>query len=127
MLMPPEGIAALISSDVGIGTGLPAREPLGVALAGDPGMDLAGKFMLRGRLSVSVSLPDPAPRPMGEAAPGMSRRCCFFRRLRVDSLPLVSERLGEPGRLRLDMESFGCKPPACFSTRPEGVLALVES
>lgn len=52
-------MAALISSAVGMGTGLPAREPRGVALPGDPGVDLGFRVTVR-RLSVSVSLPEPA-------------------------------------------------------------------
>ena len=124
MVMPAGGIAALTSSAVGIGTGLPAREPMGVAAPGDPGVDLGFRVMGRARRSVSVSLPEPARRPMGDPAP---EPCCFFMRLRlIDSLPLVSDRLGEPGRLRLDMEGLGCRLPACFSARPEGVLALVD-
>ena len=47
-----------------------------------------------------------------------------FRRLWLDSLPLVSDRLGEPGRLRV--EADGLVRKGCFSVRPEGVLALVE-
>lgn len=105
MVMPAGGIAALTSSAVGIGTGLPAREPMGVAAPGDPGVDLGFRVMGRARRSVSVSLPEPARRPMGDPAP---EPCCFFMRLRlIDSLPLVSDRLGEPGRLRLDMEGLG--------------------
>lgn len=71
ILMPPGGMTALISSVVGMGTGLPAREPMGVALPGDPGMDRGFRVMVRGRLSVSVSLPEPARRPTGDAAPDM--------------------------------------------------------
>ena len=43
----------------------------------------------------------------------------------MDSLPLVSDKFGEPGRFRLDMEGFDWRPP-CFSARPDGVLALVD-
>jgi hypothetical protein len=53
-------MAVLISSAVGMGTGLPAREPRGVALPGDPGVDLGFKDRVVRRLSVSVSLPEPA-------------------------------------------------------------------
>jgi hypothetical protein len=127
MLIPVEGMAVLISSAVGMGTGLPAREPIGVALPGDPGVERGLSVMGRVRLSVSVSLPEPARRPMGEVAPDISWRCCFFMRLWfIDSLPLVSDRLGEPGRLRLDIDGFGWRPPPCFSARPDGVLVLVD-
>jgi hypothetical protein len=81
MLIPVEGMAVLISSAVGMGTGLPAREPIGVALPGDPGVDRGFRVMGRVRFSVSVSLPEPARRPMGDVAPDMSWRCCFFIRL----------------------------------------------
>lgn len=49
--------------------------------------------------------------------------CSFLTRLCADSLPLASERFGEPGRLRLAAEdSLLRKGSACFSALPEGVL-----
>jgi hypothetical protein len=45
-----------------------------------------------------------------------------FMRLRLDSLPLASERLGEPGRLM----AFTRSGSPCFSLRPDGVFAPLE-
>ena len=57
-------MAARISSAAGMGTGLPAREPMGVALPGDPGVDLGFRVtvLVERRFSVSVSLPEPGKR-----------------------------------------------------------------
>jgi hypothetical protein len=103
----------------------------------------------------SVSLPEPAPRmvaakevwrdrslrPAGSCSgrgdppgrgvnvPGVAL-CLCFNFLRLDSLPLASERFGEPGRLREELatlEGFLSGSP-CFSLRPEGVFVpLVEA
>ena len=44
--------------------------------------------------------------------------CCF----REDSLPLASERLGEPGRLREEDEAVRRRGSGCLLGRPEGVF-----
>lgn len=50
-------------------------------------------------------------------------RCCCFRFLRDDSLPLASDMLGEPGRLRLFDEAVLLRDVECLLGRPEGVFA----
>jgi len=109
--------AAVDALDAGPGAGLPGREPLGVA-----GRDEAPPTPPRRSFSflvallasdISASLPAPAPpTPMGELGrdsvdptSDVSAVVCFFFVFltRDDSLPLASERLGEPGRLRMPL------------------------
>lgn len=89
-------------------------------------------------LPASVSLPEPAAPTKelwrdgslrgNDRSPehglGVELPLLFFTRLRLDSFPLASERLGEPGRLcERDPEvTFRCGS-RCFSLRPDGVLA----
>ena len=49
---------------------------------------------------------DGCSRVVGWDCDWVDSACCFLCFLRVDSLPLASERLGEPGRLRLLVEGF---------------------
>jgi len=123
IVMPPAGIAALTWSAVGMpgigagalgSEGLPGREggadPTGETPVREPSrlaafLDLVLPFSVP---DASVSLPEPARRALGERAPWtlegdigrdigpLGSFLCLFR---VDSLPLASERFGEPGRL----------------------------
>ena len=52
--------------------------------------------------------------------------CFFFCFLRVDSLPLVSEARGDPGRLRLVEEEDGLRVSLCLEGRWDGVLLPFE-
>ena len=67
--------------------------------------------------------------PLGVEVPVPGWRvegCLFLCFLRADSLPLASERLGEPGRLR-EAEEDRWLGSFCFEGRPEGVeVPLVE-
>ena len=67
--------------------------------------------------------------PFGVEVPVLGWRvegCLFLCFLRDDSLPLASERLGEPGRLRED-EDECCVWSLGLEGRPEGVeVPLVE-
>jgi hypothetical protein len=118
--------------------GLAAREPRGVPLG-----DMTRRTFWPGRLLLlpSVSLPEPArpranegcrdmrPSGRGVAVPLLLWPCCFLTFLRLDSLPLASERLGDPGRLREEDETCDfLEGSPCFSLRPDGVLApMVEA
>ena len=54
--------------------------------------------------------------------------CLFLCFLRVDSVPLISERLGEPGRLRAlaeDDNPFLVRS-VCLLARPDGVFVPFE-
>jgi hypothetical protein len=46
----------------------------------------------------------------------------IFARLRLDSLPLASERVGDPGRLI----ALTRRVSECFSLRPDGVFAPLD-
>ena len=74
-----------------------------------------GGFGDRGReggpLGVEMPLWRDEPRP-----------CCFFFFFRVDSLPLASERLGEPGRLSEPEDAVRSRELACLLGRWEGVF-----
>ena len=48
---------------------------------------------------------------------------CFFR---DDSVPLASERLGEPGRFRLEDEEAFLRGAGCLLGRFEGVLVPLD-
>lgn len=50
----------------------------------------------------------------------------FLTFLREDSLPLASERLGEPGRLREEEDEVRLRGPECLFSRLEGVLVPFE-
>ena len=59
---------------------------------------------------------------------GLERLCFFLCFLWDDSLPLASERLGEPGRLREEADTVRLRGSGCFPGRDEGVLVpLVEA
>ena len=126
----PLGLAVLLipaTELVLTGAGLPARDVDGVPLA----ERLNLSCLLRLPESVaSVSLPDPAPRSrltgafnpslVGPAAPSPSPdKCFFFAFLREDSLPLASERLGDPVRLS---DELAFLTASIVLGRPEGVL-----
>ena len=51
---------------------------------------------------------------------------CFLCFLREDSVPLASERLGEPGRLRLEDEDAFLSGSRCLLGRFEGVLVPLD-
>ena len=58
---------------------------------------------------------------------GLERLCFFLCFLRDDSLPLASERLGEPGRLRDEEDTVRLRGSGCLPGRAEGVFVpLVE-
>lgn len=52
--------------------------------------------------------------------------CCFLAFLREDSVPLASERLGEPGRFRLEEEEVFLRGSRCLLGRLEGVLVPLD-
>lgn len=129
IVIPSLGIAALTSSAEGsefrsepppaAGAGLAAREPFGVACGGEVGR----LFAILG-LGRRASVPEASASEVA-AAGDMGRpfaSCFFLRRLWVDSEPLASERLGEPGRLRLALEVALRSGSARFSARPDGVF-----
>ena len=114
--------------------GLPARDASGLLLS------LILSFLRCP--SVSVSLPEPAGRALRlrpslcvprsgligrefgavEGAWGLRSLSCFFLCfLRELSLPSVSDKFGDPGRLRLTEEATR-SGPGCLAARPEGVL-----
>jgi len=131
------------------GGGLPGREPgaepVGVPAMGEPGRLAKALFLGLPPRSVpdaSVSLPEPAARARARAsgdigrvpstAGDMAREedaeawVSFLSLFLLDSLPLASERLGEPGRLREEPAAWLRASP-CFSARPEGVFVPVDA
>lgn len=95
------------------GAGLAARDPFGEfgrEFAAEPPKRILS--FLRPTSLVSPSLPEPAARArcwftgLATASPDVASAPCFFLIfLREDSLPLASERLGDPGRLRIPLRN----------------------
>jgi len=96
------------------------RETLGLGCGGEDAMLLR---LVGFRLSLIIEdFRDALPGAEGDWWTGEDRRefvvelgsvgwdegCFFFIFLRADSLPLASERLGEPGRLRILRRGLGC-------------------
>jgi hypothetical protein len=108
------------------GTGLPALEPEGVPVAPVPDLSLIFFFSFTPPSEASPAVASPSlvapPMPLGRPGSGVPERLPtpaleIFTFLRLDSFPLDSERLGDPGRFRAPFLVF--VTAFCF---PEGVL-----
>jgi hypothetical protein len=119
----------------GAGIGLPALEPDGVFFAPVPTSLIFFFLTAPSDISPPVASPsliDPAPtfdrcvpKPGGRGVVDLlswTDADAFFIFLRVDSLPLDSERFGEPGRLS-DLPFF--RASVCFCL-PDGVVAPLD-
>ena len=111
------------------GTGLPAREPEGVPVAPVPDLSLIFFFSFKPPSEASPAVASPSlvapPTPLGRPGSGVAERLGIAEAVALpiltffldDSLPLDSERLGEPGRFSFPF--LTTSRAFCF---PEGVV-----